>query len=288
MEPEEPTPDEAAQPTAEPSTAGVTPLTDQPSPTTPPVTTSWATPAPPDNKRESRPFLVFAWVLALALAAFLALLEYRTSSGGEGYRAGRAVGTFLGPFLLALVLRFIWTRFFMRSSTGPKPVLRSRWIPLGALILMAVNFAGDVGSLVPPAPVDANSAVRISAPFTLREAPPEMTDIAEASFKSLKSIRSYALREVVSEDGSISLLLVADGALRDREGAIEESARGVEEASGLKTTIESINGRKVAIAAGDTLAIASWIEEPLLFSIYAADRPTLDAVLQAVMTAPPT
>jgi hypothetical protein len=44
--------------------------------------------------------------------------------------------------------------------------------------------------------------------------------------------------------------------------------------------------RRIAFAQRNGLVIGSWIEEPLLISVYAADRPTLDAMIEAVINAP--
>jgi hypothetical protein len=276
------------EPTSPPGTPEATTGTD--APTSYWAAPAWAAPATPTTPtRSSRILLVVIWALVILIAAGGALLAYRWGDGSEAYRQGRAVGTLVAPFLFAGLLRWLYVWLLARrSGSDRKAVIRSYWVPLGALILIGLSFMGNASTLVPPAPVDATTALRISAPFTLREASPEATKLAESGFEAIESIRSYAIREVVGEDGSVGLLLVADGALQGREGAIEEAARGMEDASGLTATIEPVQDRRIAFATGNGLVIGSWIEAPLLFSVYATDRPTLDAMIEAVMNAPKT
>jgi hypothetical protein len=232
--------------------------------------------------------LWLVWLVALALAGFngflAARLVYGNSDSGRAF--GYVVGTVIGPFLIALIARTILIVIRSRRQTGSRSILRSRWVPIGATILAGVSLATNIVSAAPLRPADPSSAMRISGPFTLREASPETTRIAEAGFKGDRTIRSYAVREVVGEDGSLSLLVVADGPMNDRVGAIESVARGIESASGLTATIEPIRGRNVTIAVGETLSIGAWIEEPLGFFVYAVTPTRLHQIIEAVLDAP--
>jgi hypothetical protein len=282
MEPDGPTQPREQVPRTAPS-----PADQRPAPTTPTEPVSyWAAAPPPERKRTRLLLLVTAWIVAVLFAWFYAVLKSRTSSGGDAFREGWLVGTFLAPFLFALILRVIWTRVVRRSDPGPRPVLGSGWVPLGAVILIGLNFISTAGTLVPPAAIDPNSVVRISPPFTLREASSETAGLAEEALKADKSVRSYAIREVVGEDGSVSMLLVADGALRS--GELDGVAKGIQDASGLVPTTQSIGGRDVVVAVSEQIAVGAWIEEPAFISVYAADEATLRAIVEAILRAPRT
>jgi hypothetical protein len=232
--------------------------------------------------------LWLVWLVAVALAGFNGFLAGRLAYGNSGTprMLGYVVGTVIGPFLIALIARAILVVIRSRRQTGSRSILRSRWVPIGATILAGVSLATNIVSAAPLRPADPSSAMRISGPFTLREASPETARIADAGFKGDRTIRSYAVREVVGEDGSLSLLVVADGPITDRVGAIESVARGIESASGLTATIEPIRGRNVAIAVGETLSIGAWIEEPLGFFVYAVTPTRLHQIIEAILDAP--
>jgi hypothetical protein len=259
--------------------------TSPPGDSTPPPNL-WAAAPDSASPRGRRVPLALAWGVALVIAGASALLAYRSGSGSEGYRLGLAVGSFVGPFLLALVLRavFAWVR--PGAGSARRPTLRSAWIPIGATIIAGLALSGRIVSLAPAAPVDPASAMRISGPFSLQEASADTRQIAEAGLKGNRSIRAYEVREVVGDDGSLSLLVVVDGPLRDGVGSIEGVARGIESASGLTGTIESIRGTNVAVAVGETLSIGAWIEEPLGFYVYAVTPTRLHAIIEAILDAP--
>jgi hypothetical protein len=275
MEPRQPVGDEPPSAT-----------TSEPPPEGPAPPSLWATPPPAGNPRTSRLLLAIIWIAALLLAGFYAVIVYRTSSGAEGFRLGRAVGTSVGPFLFALIVRFVWVRIITRKRAGQRPILRSPSIPLGAVILIGLNLVTNASSLVASGPVGPTAAIRISGPYSLRPASADTAAIAEAGFKGNRTIRSYEVREVVGEDGSLSLLVVADGPMEDRTGAIESLARGMESASGLTATIEVIRDRRVAVAVGETLSIGAWIEEPFGIFVYAVTPTGLHQIIEAVLAAP--
>ena len=247
----------------------------------------WAPAVGPDDKPARVVPLWPAWLVALALAGFNGFLASRLAYGTSSSPRvlGSVVGTVVGPFLIALIARAILVLIRSRRPTGSRSVLRSRWVPIGATILAGVSLATNIVSAAQLRPADPSSAMRISGPFTLRAASPETARIAEAGFKGDRTIRSYEVREVVGEDGSLSLLVVADGPITDRVGAIESVARGIESASGLTATIEPIRGRNVAIAVGETLSIGAWIEEPLGFFVYAVTPTRLHQIIEAILDA---
>jgi hypothetical protein len=247
---------------------------------------SEAAPPPAGDPRTSRLLLAIVWIAALLLAGFYAVVVYRSSGGDAGFRFGRAIGTMVGPFLFALIVRFVWVRIITRKRAGQRSILRSPSIPLGAVILIGLNLVTNASSLVASGPVGPTGAIRISGPFSLRPASADSGAIAEAGFKGNRTIRSYEVREVVGEDGSLSLLVVADGPMEDRTGAIESLARGIESASGLTATIEVIRDQRVAVAVGETLSIGGWIEEPFGIYVYAVSPTDLRQIIEAVLDAP--
>jgi hypothetical protein len=244
-----------------------------------PPATGWAVPAPPaPRKPPSRAMIVLSWVTALILAAFGAWIAMRATPGDSAYRWGYAFGAAVGPFLLAAILRLIFVR--VRDGKTGAPVLRSPWVPLGAALLIALNGAGSIASLAPPRPVEAATAMHVRTPFTIRETDAAVVQQIEAGLREDPSVRSVAVREVVGGDGSISILLAADGRLRDGDlGAIVKS---VGDLVGVAPTIETIGGESVVIAKGPEGFIGSWIDAPLMVQVYAVDRATLDAVIEAV------
>jgi len=219
------------------------------------------------------------WLAALLFAGFAAWLNVRAAEGSDGYRAGVAVGAFLAPFLFSAILRLVVTR--IRWRRFDRAALRSHWVPLGAMVLVVLSTLGNLDKLALPAPVEASTAMHVSAPFTLREADAATVAEVEGLLTQDVSIRSVAVRHVVGDDGSVSLLVAADGRLRD--GGISEVARGMATESGLVPTIESIAGEDVAVATGPNGVIASWIDSPLLLSVYAVDLTTLRAVVESVI-----
>jgi hypothetical protein len=140
-----------------------------------------------------------------------------------------------------------------------------------------------LGALRPAQPADA---IRISGPFTLRAASAETRQIAEAGFKNDRTIKSYEVREVVGGDGSLSLLVVVDAGMREGAGQLEALGRGIESTSGLTAAYEDVRDRRIAIAVGETLSIAGWIEEPLGVYVYAVTPTRVRQIVDAVLAAP--
>jgi hypothetical protein len=280
MEPDGPTqPREQVPPTAPP------PADQQPAPTAPTEPAShWAAAATEQGRRSTVPGWL-AWLVAPVVVGFNAFMASRTAGDpGTPRMLGYMVGAFLAPFVIALIARAVFVVLRRRTPRGA--ILRSPWLPLTATVLAGLSLAGNIASLAPPTAIDPNTVVRISPPFTLREASSETAGLAEEALKADKSVRSYAFREVVGEDGSVSMLLVADGALRS--GELDGVAKGIQDAAGIVPTTQSIGGRDVVVAVGDQLAVGAWIEEPAFISVYAADEATLRAVVEAVLRAPKT
>lgn len=241
--------------------------------------TGWAVPEPPTiRKPPSRATIVLSWVTALILAVFGAWIAMRATQGDAAYRWGYAFGAAVGPFLLAAIVRLIFVR--VRDGKTGAPVLRSPWVPLGAALLIALNGAGSIASLAPPRPVEAATAMHVRTPFTIREADAATVQQIEAGLRDDPSVRSVAVREVVGGDGSISILLAADGRLR--EGDLDAIVESVGDSTGVAPTIETIGGEEVVIVKGPDGLIGSWIDAPLMVQVYAVDRATLLAVIEAV------
>jgi len=270
-----------------PTTAETPPET-----TATPPETHWAAPSEKDAvRRPDRPapivVLVGLWAIAIVAAGLSALLASRRSgaTSGSPEAAGYVIGALLAPFVVALIVRAAIVLIRRRRGAVGGSVVRSEWVPLGALILTGVALVGNIAALGPLRPVAPADAIRISGPFTLRAASADTQRIAEAGFKNDKTIRAYEVREVVGQDGSLSLLVVTDAGLRDQAGAIEQLGRGIESASGLTATYETIRDRRVAIAVGETLSIGSWIEEPLALSVYAVTPTRLHQIIEAILDA---
>lgn len=255
---------------------------------------SWAPPSAAAGSgadgqaRVSRVFLLVLWVGAVIGAAFVAVLASRRDDSTPGSPDWWAyvAGGFMGPFLVALLARAAYVLVSRGRGFRDRPLLRSQWIPLGALLLTGVNLVGNAGALAPPPAVAPADAIRISGPFTLRAASADTQQIAAAGFKNDKTIRAYEVREIVGDDGSLSLLVVVDGPLREGAGAIEQVGRGIESASGLTATYETIRDRRVAIAVGDTLSIGAWIEQPLGVYVYAVTPTRLHQIIEGILDAP--
>ena len=239
-----------------------------------------APPVRPAPKPASRVTLALSWVTALIIAAFAGWIGMRAAEGGTAYRLGVAFGTALFPFLIAAVVRIGFYRL-RYGGGGIRTSLRSPWFPLTAALLAALTAAGDIAALAPPAPVDAATAMHVSAPFTLRETDPATVQQIEQGLREDPATRSVAVREVVGADGSVSVLMAADASLRKDD--ITEVAKGMQESSGVVPTIETIGGHEVAIITGPEGVLATWTDAPVLFSVFAPDLPTLRAVIEAVI-----
>jgi hypothetical protein len=227
----------------------------------------------------SRVTLVLSWVAGLIIAGFGAWIATRDVAGSDAYRSGSAAGAFVTPFLIAAGVWLVVVR--LRSGRVGRAALGSPWVPLGGALLAGVLAAGRIGSMVPVPPVDAETAMRVSAPFTLRTAQESTILLATDLVSDEASIRSFAVREVVGNDGSVSVLLATDGGLRS--GELDQVAAGIKESGGVEPTIESIAGLEVAVTVLPDGAIGSWIEAPILMSVFAADMVTLRAVIEAVV-----
>lgn len=237
-------------------------------------------PVRPAPKPASRVTLVLSWVTALIIAGFAGWIAMRAAEGSTAYRWGVAFGTALFPFLIAAVVRVGFYRL-RYGGGGIRTSLRSPWFPLAAALLAALAAAGDIADLAPPAPVDAATVMQVSAPFTLRETDPATAQQIEQGLREDPATRSVAVREVVGEDGSVSVFMAADASLRN--GDIAEIAQGMQESSGVVPTVETIAGHEVAMITTPDGILGTWADPPLVFSVYSTDLPTLRAVIGAVV-----
>lgn len=231
------------------------------------------------EKPPSRAMLLLSWVTAVIIAGFGGWIAMRAAEGSTPYRWGVAVGTVVTPFLISAGVRLVYVR--LRGGRGGKAALRSPWVPLAGALLVGLAAAGDIASMAPPPPVEAETAMHVRTPFTLREADAATAQEIEQGMRDDPSVRSVAVREVVGGDGSVSVFMAADARLR--EDGISEVAKGMQDSSGLVPTIETIGRQEVAIVTGPDGAIGTWIEEPLLLSVFAPDLATLHAVIEAVI-----
>ena len=266
-----------------PSIEAQTPVAD---PTAAPATTAWVVPpttAPPSSALTNRTMLVIGWLIGIVVVGLLAWVRMRASTeSDDAYRVGVAIGAFIAPFLFAAGLRWLYLR--LRQTPPPRRILASGWTPIGAALLATLSAAGNIASLAPPPPADPALAVRVGPGFTLQEADQATADQVAQAFGGAESIGAYVVHQVVGDDGSVSVMLVADGRLRGDDA--NELARGVGDGSGLTPRIEEIAGTQVVIAVSPEYAIGAWTEAPLFLSIYAPDEPTLRAVVESVLVTP--
>jgi hypothetical protein len=274
-------PNETQAPAGPPATPAVSPTPSPPASywLVPTTTGAGSAPAP------SRAILAVAWLLAIVVVAFGALISIGTATGSDARRFGYAIGAFAAPFLFALILRAGLVRVMRGRPDAPVGIIRSPWVPLGALLLAGLNLIGNVATFAPPAPVDPATALRVGSGYTLRETDPATQQQLAAEYGASDAFRSpFVIREVVGDDGSISFLFAVDGAIRDAD--MTEAARGLGEGTGVPARVDTIGGEPVALAIGTEFAMASWIEEPLMVSVLASDEPTLRAVVGSVLATP--
>ena len=231
-----------------------------------------------------RALTVLVWALAAAILVGNALLAGRAGGApGTPRFVGFVIGALIAPIAIAAALRLVLLVVRDRRRPTTRAIVRSTWLPVATILIAGLALAGNLATL---RPIEAQSAIRIGGPFSLRPASAETLQIAEAGFKGDRTIGNYEVREVVGDDGSLSLLVVAEGPLQDRVGAIETVGRGIESASGLTATYETIRDRRVAIAVGETLSIGAWIEEPLGIYVYAVTPSRLHQIIEAILDAP--
>jgi hypothetical protein len=154
------------------------------------------------------------------------------------------------------------------------------------MVLAGLGIGGNIVAAALPGAVTPTDAIRISGPFTLREASEDAKRIAAAGFKNDKTIHDFEVREIVGDDGSLSLLVVVDGSLSGATGEVEQLGRGIESSSGLTAAYETIRDRRVAVAVGDTLSVGAWVEDPLDLYVYAVTPTRLHQIIEAILDAP--
>jgi hypothetical protein len=233
--------------------------------------------------------LVSAWLTAAALAATNAYVLAERRSGFEPGSAawiGYIVAIFLLPFIVAISSRAIVVWVGRRRGDLGRSIARSGWIPLVAIILICGSMSANVLASGRQGSVHPIDAIRISGPFTLRPASADSVQIAAAGFKNDKTIHDFEVREIVGDDGSLSLLVVVDGSLRGATSEVEQLGRGIESSSGLTTAYETIRDRRVAVAVGDTLSVGAWVEDPLDLYVYAVTPTRLHQIIEAILDAP--
>jgi hypothetical protein len=250
---------------------------------TPPTPVGWQPPdagdpastaAPPSTAR-----LLVAWIVGGILLGIAAWLTYRVASGGDAYRAGVFVGAVLGPLIVIAILRFI----LVKTGAAKGGILRSPWLPLGAGLIAILLAVSRVLAAAPLPPVDPATGLHVAAPFQIVETDPEIVANMQAALGNNEAIRSSVIRSVTGQDGSTSILFVADGEFRD--GDIGDVARGMDANADADPTTETIAGHPVVVATLPNGVLATWIAEPLVFTVVAADRATLDQVVAAIIAA---
>jgi hypothetical protein len=227
---------------------------------------------------------ILLWLAALLFVGIFAGVRASAAEGTTAFRAGVVVGAFVTPFLLAFAFRWLVVRMRRGQPGAPVGVVRSPWVPLGAIVIAFVAGASTLAAAAPPAPVDPATAVRIGTGFTLRDADPAVADQVAKAFAEERSSGAHVVREVVGDDGSVSVLLVADLGLR--EGDMEDAARGIADGSGLEARVDTIAGERVALATSGDVAVGAWIEAPLMLAVYAPDEATLRAVITSILATP--
>ena len=182
-------------------------------------TTGWSVPttaAPPTSPAVARRILIVAWVAAVIIVGFLALVRAAAEDGSVGYRAGYVIGGLITPFVVSAVARWVVVRLRRGQPGAPVGVLRSQWVPLGAIALAVLSGVSSLSALAPPAPVDPTSALRVGSGYTLRETDPKTAQQVAEAFGGQEVLRDYLIREVAGDDGSISFIFIADGRLGER------------------------------------------------------------------------
>ena len=195
-----------------------------------------------------------------------------------GFRAGVV---FVGV-LVGLGARWLYLR--RRDVARPVTRMFSPWLAVGAL---AVTFS-SVGGYTPRPPADPTTALRVGSGYVLTQADPDLVEQIQSQFAARADFPSggIEIRQVEGADGSISFLMVADGALApDADPA--EVARGMADAGGTTPRVDSIGGQPVAIISTSEEAFVSWVESPFLIMTIGADEPTARAVAAAVLAAGP-
>ena len=259
--------DDTAQPRPEP------PQTEAPEPGPAAAATpagTWVVPpvsGPPTSLAVSRAFLIVTWIAAVLVVGFLALVRTAAQDADSVYRAGYGFGAFVIPFLVAAAARWVVVRLRRGKPGAPAGVRRSHWVPLGAIALAVLTGVSSLSALARTTPVDPATALRVGPGFSLRETDPATAQQVTELFGEQSAFGDVLVREVVGDDGSVSVLLIADGRLRDEDMA--EMARGLGDGSGIATRVDSIGGKQVAVAVGSDYSMGSWIEEPLLLSVLA-------------------
>jgi hypothetical protein len=158
-------------------------------------------------------------------------------------------------------------------------VVGSPWVPLSAIILA---LPSGLSALATPILVDPSIAARIGPGFTLRDAEPAVVE--EMTQGLTERVGDVVVYEVVGDNGSVSFLLIGDA--RVGPGHVYDLARGLADWFGLTPQLETVEGRSVATAVGRDVAVAAWVEAPLFLEIYAADEPTMRAVLESILRTP--
>lgn len=242
----------------------------------------WAAVAPErprPYRPESRIRLAISWIIAAIVLGFTAWIAYRTSTGSAAFREGRAIGTALGAIFFATALRWAWLR--LTRGRGERPLLRSSWIPLGAVLLVIVyGFQGLTSAVVA---ADPSGSLRIAAPYSLAAADPEIADQITATMRSDASVRA-AVREIRQGSELAGWLIAGNGSFGDEDW--DELVGGMEHEAGQTAVSRMIRGHEVAVLAQADTTIAAWIEPPMVLIVIAGDANSAQSIAEAVLTSP--
>lgn len=268
------------------SSAATDPAADPAGPEAP---VGWVLPADSGSGspgKASRGVLILAWLLAgVAMLLLVALTARRLGPSPSAFESGQAVGTIVGPLLLAGLAAIILVR--ARSGRWSSDAIRSPAFPIAIMVLSALALTRTLGPAAAPPEVDPRSALRISGPFHLVE-----VETGDAAFAQLsaqldtnEAIRSSIVRRVEGEDGSLSALVIVDLAI-PADVDFDEFAKGVADGAGVPTRIETIGGTQVVLLERTGASSAVWVEAPLSLSVYGPDQATTRAIVEAILAGP--
>lgn len=131
-------------------------------------------------------------------------------------------------------------------------------------------------------PTDPASALRISAPWVLDDAFPDVAAQLRDGVMDGEGFREVAVRHVTGPNGESAFLLAADAGLTP-DIDLAEYARKLSQEGLTGAGIEAIGDHEVALLQTDEVDIIAWLEPPLLVAVYAADPDTARRIAEAVL-----
>jgi len=150
---------------------------------------------------------------------------------------------------------------------------------LAGLILVSAACAP-----APPASVDPVTALRITAPWVLDDAFPEVSQQIVDGVLSDEGFRDATVKHVTGPDGESAFLLVADAGLTG-DTDLATFTKRLSTGTGTGAGVETMGDHEVAILQTPDAEIVAWLEPPLLLAVYAADVDTARTIATAVMDA---